>query len=80
MFGPPLFLIFLFGPLVLGPHPPPLLQASVSPPGTKGGDTLTCGLRDWGGIWTTGEILLTTVGIGAPIYWRTDVPSANRQC
>jgi hypothetical protein len=44
-----LFLNFFFicSP-ILGPHPPPLLQASVSPPGTKGGDTLTCGLSGWG--------------------------------
>jgi hypothetical protein len=42
------FLFFFVCLPILGPHPPPLLQASVSPPGTKGGDTLTCGLSGWG--------------------------------
>jgi hypothetical protein len=65
---------FLFGPLVLGPHPPPLLQASVSPLVPRGGHTH---LRVKGlgvPIRTTEEILLAPIGIGAPIYWRTDVP------
>jgi hypothetical protein len=48
MFGPPLFYIFFVCPPILGPHLPPLLQACVSPPGTKGGDPLTCGLSGWG--------------------------------